>query len=236
MISLAAGLVTTAVSLTIVHAVRRRLVPARGCSRRVQHLISPLLSVPHAAAAFGLAFLIAPSGMIARMLSPELTGWERPPDLLIVNDPMGFSMMAGLIVKEIPFLLLITLAALPQADLARSRSLAASLGYGRIAGFLLGAWPPIYRQIRLAVFAVLAFSTSVVDVAAILGPTSAGAAGGAADRMDERPGPVDALPGVGRRAAATRRHRRGAADLDRRRARIGMAARQCRDRRQAVSP
>ncbi len=32
---------------------------------------------------------------------------------------MGFSMMAGLIVKEIPFLLLITLAALPQVDVAQ---------------------------------------------------------------------------------------------------------------------
>ncbi len=91
-------------------------------------------------------------------------------------------MMAGLIVKEIPFLLLIALAALPQVDLARTRALAASLGYGRIAGFLFGVWPPLYRQIRLAVFAVIAFSTSVVDVAAILGPTTPAAAGGAAHR------------------------------------------------------
>ena len=63
--------------------------PARALSRRVQHLSRRCSSVPHAAAAFGLAFLIAPSGLIARLLSPELTGWERPPDLLIVNDPLG---------------------------------------------------------------------------------------------------------------------------------------------------
>src|SRR5690606_3117025 len=86
---------------------------------RVQHLLSPLLSVPHTAAAFGLVFLIAPSGMIARVLSPELTGWTRPPDLLIVNDPLGLSMTAGLVLKEIPFLLLIALAALSQVDLPR---------------------------------------------------------------------------------------------------------------------
>ena len=171
MLSLATGLATTAVSLIIVLVFVAGFAGTR-LFGRVQHLISPLLSVPHAAAAFGLAFLIAPSGMIARMLSPELTGWERPPDLLIVNDPMGLSMTTGLIVKEIPFLLLIMLAALPQVDLARSRQLSTSLGYGRIAGFVLGPWAPIYRQIRLAVFAVLAFSTSVVDVAAILGPTT----------------------------------------------------------------
>jgi putative thiamine transport system permease protein len=170
-ISLVSGLVTAAVSLAVVMLFVAGWSGTRTFAR-VLHLTSPLLSVPHAAAAFGLAFLIAPSGMIARLVSPELTGWERPPDLLIVNDPMGFSMMAGLIVKEIPFLLLITLAALPQADVARTRALATSLGYGRIAGFLFGLWPPIYCQIRLAVFAVIAFATSVVDVATILGPTA----------------------------------------------------------------
>ena len=170
-LSLGVGLATTAVSLAIV------MFFVAGWSgtkmfARVQHLVSPLLSVPHAAAAFGLAFLIAPSGMAARLISPEFTGWRQPPDLLIVNDPMGLSMTSGLIVKEIPFLLLIALAALPQTDASRSRALAASLGYGPVAGFLHGAWPPLYRQMRLAVFAVLAFSTSVVDVAAILGPTT----------------------------------------------------------------
>jgi putative thiamine transport system permease protein len=171
LISLAAGLITTAVSLCVVMLFVAGWAGTRIFSR-IQHLVSPLLSVPHAAAAFGLAFLIAPSGMIARIASPWLTGWERPPDLLIISDPMGLSMIAGLVVKEIPFLLLIALAALPQIDLLRTRALAASLGYGCIAGFLHGVWPPLYRQMRLAVFAVVAFATSVVDVAAILGPTT----------------------------------------------------------------
>jgi putative thiamine transport system permease protein len=170
LLSLTAGVATAAAALSIVMLFLAGWAGTPAFAR-LQHLISPLLSVPHAAAAFGLAFLIAPSGIAARLVSPWLTGWERPPDALIVNDPAGLSMMAGLVVKEIPFLLLISLAALPQADLFRRRRLAASLGYGRIAGFLLGTWPAIYRQIRLAVFAVIAFSSSVVDVAIILGPT-----------------------------------------------------------------
>ncbi|MGB3388409.1 MAG: ABC transporter permease subunit, partial [Pseudaminobacter sp.] len=167
----ATGLVTAAISLAAVALFIAGWAGTRAFSR-IQHLVSPLLSVPHAAAAFGLAFLIAPSGLIVRLISPELTGWTQPPDLLIVNDPLALAMMAGLIVKEIPFLLLIALAALPQVDLVRKRRLAASLGYGRMAGFFYGVWPPLYRQMRLAVFAVIAFSTSVVDVAAILGPTT----------------------------------------------------------------
>lgn len=170
-LSLASGLVTTAVSVLVVMLFVAAWAGTRAFGG-VRHLISPLLSVPHAAAAFGLAFLIAPSGMMFRLISPELTGWSRPPDLLIVNDPYGLSMMAGLIVKEIPFLLLIALAAMPQLDVIRTRALTAALGYGRIAGFLYGLWPPLYRQMRLAVFAVVAFATSVVDVAVILGPTT----------------------------------------------------------------
>jgi putative thiamine transport system permease protein len=168
--SLAVALVTAMAALTVVILFVAGWTGTRTFGR-ILHLVSPLLSVPHAATAFGLAFLITPSGMIARLLSPWLTGWDQPPDLLIVNDPWALSMTAGLIVKEIPFLLLITLAALPQVRLAETRALAASLGYGRIAGFLFGVWPRLYGQIRLAVFAVIAFSSSVVDVAQILGPT-----------------------------------------------------------------
>lgn len=171
MLSLGVGLAATLVSVSVVALFLAGWTGTKAFTR-LQHLISPLLSVPHAAAAFGLAFLIAPSGMIARLISPELTGWEQPPDLQIVNDPLGLSLAAGLIVKEIPFLLLVSLAALQQASPAPRAALVASLGYGRVAGFLFGTWPAIYRQVRLAVFAVLAFSTSVVDVAAILGPTS----------------------------------------------------------------
>lgn len=171
MLSLLSGLATTLIALAVVitfvsgwHG-----TPA---FKKMQHIISPLLSVPHAAAAFGLAFLIAPSGYLMRLVSPWLTGSTRPPDLLIINDPMGLSMMAGLIAKEIPFLLLVTLAALPQTRAGQSHLISASFGYGRINGFLFTTWPLVYRQIRLAVFAVIAYATSVVDVAVILGPAT----------------------------------------------------------------
>ncbi len=171
LLSFSSGLITTFSSLLVV------VLFVAGWSgtkvfRRLQHLVSPLLSVPHAAAAFGLAFLIAPSGWIMRLLSPELTGLSRPPDVLILQDAFGLTMMGGLIVKEIPFLLLVTLSALPQSNARQYSQMATSLGYGRIAGFIHCVWPNVYRQIRLAVFAVIAYASSVVDVAIILGPDS----------------------------------------------------------------
>ncbi len=170
-LSLSTGLASAGLSLLIVMVFVAGWAGTRSFAR-VQSMISPLLSVPHAAAAFGFAFLIAPSGLLARLVSPGLTGWTRPPDLLVLNDPAGLALIAGLVVKEVPFLLLVTLAALPQVRLTETRALAAALGYGRIAGFLYLAWPAIYRQIRLAVFAVIAFAASVVDVAIILGPST----------------------------------------------------------------
>ncbi len=171
LISLCAGLVTTSVSFVLVMAFVAGWRGTRAF-RVLERLISPLLSVPHAAAAFGLAFLIAPSGYLARLFSPWLTGWQRPPDLLIIHDSFALSMMAGLIAKEVPFLLLVTLAALPQVRAAQMAKLTASLGYGRMLGFARTILPPLYRQIRLPIFAVIAYASSVVDVALILGPTT----------------------------------------------------------------
>ena len=169
MLSLATGLAATAASLLLVAAFIAGFSGTRLFSR-IEHLISPLLAVPHAAAAFGLAFLIAPSGLLLRLVSPELTGLERPPDWLVPQDPLGLSLTAGLIAKEMPFLFLVALAALNQVPAEQARRLTASLGYGRIKGFFVSLWPPIYGQIRLPVFAVLAYATSTVDVAMILGP------------------------------------------------------------------
>ena len=170
-LSLSTGLVTTALSLAAVALFTAAWSGTRAF-RITMRLLSPLLALPHAAAAFALAFLIAPTGMLARLASPWATGWTRPPDLLILNDPAGLSLMGGLVVKEIPFLMLVTLAALQQSRAVEARRLAASFGYGRVRGFLTTVWPGLYRQIRLPVFAVLAYATSVVDVAIVLGPAT----------------------------------------------------------------
>lgn len=134
--------------------------------------IAPLLAIPHAAAAFALAFLIAPSGFLARLLSPWATGWQRPPDLLIVQDEMGLSLMAGLVMKEVPFLLLMALAPLAQIRAEQRMHMARTLGYGRIAGWFKTVVPALYPLLRLPVCAVIAYSSANIDVALILGPVS----------------------------------------------------------------
>lgn len=169
-VSFSSGLVTTGVSLAVVVLFLAASTGSR-LDRWIRRLVSPLLSVPHAAAAFGLAFLIAPSGLLARWGSPGLTGWTRPPDLQLVNDPWGLALMGGLILKEIPFLLLMSLAALSQLGPERRVMLARSLGYRPTLAWLKGVAPALYPLIRLPVYAVIAYASSVVDMALILGPT-----------------------------------------------------------------
>ena len=90
-LSLVTGVVSAVLSLAITALILAGWTGTRGF-RVLERLLSPFLSVPHAAAAFGLAFLDCPLGLdFARLLSPWLTGWERPPDLLILNDPWGLS-------------------------------------------------------------------------------------------------------------------------------------------------
>lgn len=168
--SYAVGLLAPGFSFVIVMAV----LAAWGESRAFKGLkmvLSPLMSVPHAAAAFGLAFLIAPSGWVMRLASPHITGFERPPDWVVINDPYGIALIVGLAAKEIPFLLLISLAALGQLDTRRRLTIAQSMGYGRMAGWLKAIFSALYGRIRLPLFAVIAFSASAVETALILGPS-----------------------------------------------------------------
>ncbi|MDA5095347.1 ABC transporter permease subunit [Aliiroseovarius sp. KMU-50] len=170
-LSVGTGVAAAAISLTIVATILAGWAGTRAFGW-VERLLSPLLAVPHAAAAFGLAFLIAPSGWLFRLVSPGLTGWQRPPDLLILQDPMGLSLIAGMVIKEVPFLLLMSIAAMGQVGGARRLAVAQSMGYGRVAAWMFTVFPVVYGRIRLPVLVVLAWSMSVVDVAVILGPST----------------------------------------------------------------
>ncbi|MDO6584037.1 ABC transporter permease subunit [Salipiger sp. 1_MG-2023] len=167
-LSLWTGLVSTLLALALCFSICAAWHGTRAFVW-LERALAPLLSLPHAAAAFGLAFLIAPSGWISRLIAP-LAGWERPPDVLILQDHAGLALIAGLVLKELPFLLLMSLAALPALRPGEALATARTLGYGRMMGWAKTVLPRLYPQIRLPVYAVLAYSMSVVDVAMILGP------------------------------------------------------------------
>lgn len=170
-LSLGVGFGSTIAAVLIAFGLCAGLHHRRGLSR-VRALLAPALAFPHAAFAIGLAFLLSPSGWIARAVSPGLTGWTQPPDLLIVNDPHGLALLIALTLKEALFLILMILAALGQVEAEPSLRAARSLGYGPVRAWLIVLAPRVYAQVRLPIYAVLAASLAVVDMALILGPSA----------------------------------------------------------------
>ena len=171
LLSLGTGLATTALSFAIVVGLAAHWHGTQSFAF-ARRLLSPLLSVPHVALAIGLAFLVAPSGWIFRLLAASGLAGPAPPDIATVQDPWGMALVLGLTLKEVPFLLLMMLVALGQVRLKQTLTVARALGHGPAAAWLATVLPQVYAQLRLPLYAVLAYSASVVDVALVLGPTA----------------------------------------------------------------
>ncbi|MDD2923964.1 ABC transporter permease subunit [Rhodoferax sp.] len=135
----------------------------------LQRRLPLLLSLPHAAFAVGLLFLLAPSGWLARPLA-HLLAWSSPPTVVTVQDPWGLSLALALAIKESWFLTWVLAAVLGEQTVARQLVVARSLGYNRAQTWRLVLWPQVIPRLGWPLAAVLAYSLSVVDMAMILGP------------------------------------------------------------------
>lgn len=167
--SLWTGTIATVLALMLAHLAVALAASGRWRSR-LNALVLPLLAMPHLAIGIGLAILLAPSGVLMRLFSPWATGFELPPDWLIVNDPAGLSLMLGLVLKESCFLVMALAAALGQVPAERLQVQAAVLGYGPLKGWLITVAPALQKQIGLPLAAVLVFGISNVEMAIPLGP------------------------------------------------------------------
>lgn len=140
--------------------------------RKVEALLSPILAIPHAAIAIGLLFLLSPSGWLIRLFSPWLTGFDRPPNWITVQDPYGISLILALVIKEMPYLLFVMLATMKSIKARESLQVGQALGYSRFTLWRKVLIPQLYPIIRLPIFIVIAFSLTVVDLALVIGPNT----------------------------------------------------------------
>jgi putative thiamine transport system permease protein len=143
--------------------------------QRLSRTLAPMLALPHAAFAIGLALLLAPAGLLARLLAP-LMGWATPPDWPTVNDPQGLGLTLVLVGKELPFLLWHAVALLQRPDVAAQLkgwlASGATLGYSRSALWWRVLWQQLLPRLGWPLLAVLAYALTVVDLALIVGPSS----------------------------------------------------------------
>lgn len=138
--------------------------------RWLRRLLSPLLALPHVAFAIGVAFLLAPSGWLLRLISPALTGFDLPPDWQTLRDPWGLGLILALILKETPFLLLMALSALDPARVSRQQWLGQTMGFSGSQIWWRLLLPALWPALRLPLYAVAAYGLGVVDLALLLGP------------------------------------------------------------------
>ncbi|WP_227685863.1 ABC transporter permease [Psychrobacter aquimaris] len=174
-LSIATGLISTLFAFVITLMILAAFFNSVWLTR-IEHLLSPILVIPHAAAAIAVGFLIAPSGMFSRLISPWLSGWELAPDGIFPHDPYGISIILGLTLKELPFLLLMALGALAQPELGKKLrqqyKVALNLGYYPITAFFKAVLPVLYPFLRLPILAVLAYASASVEMPLILGPNT----------------------------------------------------------------
>ena len=138
----------------------------------LKYFISPFLALPHITMAVGIIFLFSPSGLFFRLISPWLTGFERPPNFFIIPDEYGFFLILGLVLKEIPFFILISLSALEQLPTKKIFKIGKTLQHSYFSIWAMIIFPLIYKKIRLVIFIVIAFSASVIDMSLLLAPST----------------------------------------------------------------
>ena len=160
---------------------------------KIQGVLSPFLVFPHAAAAISLLFVVSPSGIFAAVTTRlnayfshafttpfvnEISEMALPAanDGTLLYDSLGLSILIALSLKELPFILLMTLSVMSQPLVKKKLTgyvkVGTALGYSPTASFFKLVLPTIFSQIKLPLLAVLVFATSNVEIPLILGPNN----------------------------------------------------------------
>jgi putative thiamine transport system permease protein len=173
-LSLFTGFVSTGLALLLAVVIVVGLCHSKWWPR-ISGAAGAMLSLPHVAMAIGLAFMIMPSGFLARLLSVLATGWTVPPNWISTHDPYGFALSGALALKETPFLIWILASLLNREDVRRSlagqRAAALSLGHGMGSIWVRIFLPQILPRTSWPVFIVFVYAATVVDMALVIGPT-----------------------------------------------------------------
>ncbi len=137
---------------------------------RLLSWLSPFLSIPHLAFAVGVIFLFSPTGWWVRALHGLFGVFDAPPSSALLADRSLWTLLWVLVLKEIPFLLLMTQSALTQIPAQRYLQVGQTLGHSRIASWWQLVVPELLTRLRLPMAAVIVYTLSVVDVPLLIGP------------------------------------------------------------------
>lgn len=141
---------------------------------RLQQLLSPLLSIPHVAFAVGLMLLMSPSGWLIRLVESVTGLFPAPPAGWPLAEKSLVTVMVVLVLKELPFLLLMISAQLKQLPVNSWLTRAQSYGYSERQAWWRIVTPELLRRLTLPMAAVIIYSVSVVDIPLLVGSNTPG--------------------------------------------------------------
>lgn len=138
-------------------------------SAKWQQVLSPLLSVPHVAFAVGLMLLLSPSGWLIRLVESISGLFPAPPHGWPLPEKSVITVIVILVLKELPFLLLMISAQLKQLPSKQWLIQAQSYGYSERQTWWRVLVPELLKRISLPMVAVIIYSLSVVDIPLLVG-------------------------------------------------------------------
>ncbi|MGM0906039.1 MAG: ABC transporter permease subunit [Pseudomonadota bacterium] len=136
---------------------------------RLQQLLSPLLSIPHVAFAVGLMLLMSPSGWLVRLIETVSGLFPAPPAGWPLPEKSLVTVIIVLVLKELPFLLLMISAQLKQLPVKSWLIQAQSYGYSERQAWWRILVPELLCRLKLPMAAVIIYSLSVVDIPLLVG-------------------------------------------------------------------
>lgn len=163
-VSLASTILSAALAVALALAVYRSTF-----GRRVSAFLMQFsLPIPHLVAALGALFLLSQSGLASRVLR-QAGLIEAPADFpALVRDRGGVGVILSYLWKEVPFMGLVTLAALGQAGGEHDYS-ARTLGANRLQRFRYVTLPLIAPALTASAILVFSYVFGAYEVPSIVG-------------------------------------------------------------------
>ncbi len=165
--------VSTLVSLVLAFALAlllRGVADTRG-GRIARALAQVPLPMPHLVVALAMLMLLAPSGMLNRLLEALSLGSMQDPLLpVMVNDVWGLGIVLTYVWKETPFLLVLILSAL-RGETRKLEEAAKNLGASGLRVLGTVTLPAAAPALRLGGLLVFAYAFGAFEVPLILGRT-----------------------------------------------------------------
>lgn len=141
---------------------------------RLQQVLSPFLSIPHVAFAVGLMLLMSPSGWLIRLVESLSGLFPAPPAGWPLPNKSLVTVMVVLVLKELPFLLLMISAQLKQLPVNTWLTQAQSYGYSERQAWWRVVAPELLRRLTLPMAAVIIYTLSVIDIPLLVGSNTPG--------------------------------------------------------------